>query len=126
MPLVEIAFVFIALGFMLTAGAFLLLAREVASVANRLVPPAPNLDAFPAPEEIPSYIQNLVDMESETWAKQDLEGRARELYGEHGDWDRVHTILLEEVGDPHDVANRAWQMEPTVVEEDGTPIAEGF
>ena len=122
----ELLLAFVGLGFLIMAYTFLRLAFAVTKIADHMAPGPPGPDAFPAPIEIPALIQNLIDMESERWAKEDLEGQARTLYGEHQDWNKVHATLLEEVGDPFDAANRAWKAEPEVTEADGEPIAEGF
>lgn len=121
--MLELALLLVALGFLTVALAFWRLSQAVIGYGIRGQPDqGPHIEA----PMIPVLIQNLIDMESETWAKQDLEIQALQLFEDHKDWNKVHSTLLEVLGDPHDVAGRAWDVEPVATEADGEPIAEGF
>jgi len=122
----ELFLVFMALGFWSTTLALILLVKTV----NRLVPYRPEpmetaLGTIPMPEEI----RALIDMESEDWAKQDLEIEALMLYDKTDqDWARVHALLIARVGEPpaQEAIDDAWGDEPKVTEADGSSVQEGF
>ena len=123
----ELLLAFMGLAFLIMAYTFLRLSFAVVKIAERLSP-AP-LEAPMGPAlDIPLDIQNLIDLESELWAKQDLELEARRLYAIHGDWAIVHVQLLQQVGEPQgtEASDRAWEAEPEVVDQDSEPVAEGF
>ncbi|KKN39745.1 hypothetical protein LCGC14_0740240 [marine sediment metagenome] len=79
-------------------------------------------------EDPPAAIQDLISMESEEWARQDLETQAQDLYNTLHDWDKVHATLIQIVGEPpvQEVTDRAWAGEPQAVDTQDSPIAEGF
>ena len=120
----DLFLVFVGLGFWTLSVAVLLLAKTV----SKLVPKPLAVPEGITVAEMPSGIRNLIDLESEPWAQQDLEMEASRLYTIHGDWDVVHSHLLKQVGEPspREASNRAWSQEPKAEDQEGNTIAEGF
>lgn len=119
---------FLGSSFLVLALAVLFLTVTVSRIADRLLPvPAEVPEGIPI-ADIPLDITNLIDMESESWAQQDLEIEAARLYEIHKDWAIVHAQLLTQVGgpSPQEASDRAWEAEPEVVDMDQEPVAEGF
>ncbi len=120
----------IGLGFLAMALSFLVLTLTVSRIANRTLPSKAPVPVDPIlADPMPQVLRRLIDLESESWARQDLELEARQMYLKMDrDWERVHAHLVLRVGqvDPEEATDRAWQAEPVAVQSDGSPIEEGF
>ena len=121
--------IFLGTSLLAVAFSFLLLTWSVKHGIERLLPREQKVPKqSPVAEEMPASIRNLIDLESEAWAQQDLEIEAARLWAIHEDWAIVHTHLLQQVGEPpaKEATDRAWSSEPEVVDMDSEPVAEGF
>lgn len=100
--LLEIAALIASVALLVGGVAFLLLA---AGVYTRLAYRAgatgglskiPGLGPEPEPE-MPERLEVWIQRESEPWAQEELESRAKRLYQELGDWDEVYAELTKTI-----------------------------